>query len=191
MASLINQLTRSWRPTLTLASLIHLWSCSSVAVEQYSANRPVLVMEEFFRGELQAHGIVKNRGGEVIRYFNADICARWSSDGKGTLEELFIFNDGEHQTRTWVLTPAGTGRYQARANDVVGTSLATIAGNALAMDYVLEVPYRKWVLDVGVKDRMYLVNPTTIINESTLRKWGFTVGSVVLTIRRTGSGDAC
>lgn len=182
-------LRRTWRPTLTLASLIHLWSCSSVPVEQYSDNRPKLIMEEFFRGQLKAHGIVKNRSGEVIRYFNADICGRWTAEGKGTLEELFIFNDGEHQTRTWVLDPAGTDRYKAQANNVVGTSTAVVSGNALFMNYVLKVPYRKWVLDIGVRDRMYLVNPDTIINESTLRKWGFEVGSVTLTIRKAAAGD--
>lgn len=191
MVSLFSHLTHSWRPTLTLASLLHLWSCSSMGVEQYADNRPQLVMEDFFRGALKAHGVVKNRSGEVIRYFNADICASWDANGKGTLEELFVFDDGERQTRTWVLTPIGANRYRATANDVVGTSVATVAGNALAMNYVLEVPYRKWVLDIGVRDRMYLVNPSTIINESMLRKWGFTVGSVILTIRQSDADEAC
>lgn len=188
---MLYKLSQSWRSTLILASLIHLSSCSSVFVEQYSTNQPKLVMEEFFRGQLKAHGIVKNRSGEVIRYFNADICAQWSTQGQGMLEELFVFNDGEHQTRTWVLAPVGADRYKAQANDVVGISTAVVAGNALFMNYVLKVPYRKWVLDIGVRDRMYLVDPDTIINESSLHKWGFDVGSVTLTIRKTGSGDAC
>jgi len=40
-----------------------------------------MVTEEFFDGALTAHGIVKDRGGRVMRTFNADINAYW---GNGT-----------------------------------------------------------------------------------------------------------
>lgn len=186
----VTKLLRAWRPSLLLASALHLSSCTSAGVDRYADKQPRLIMEDFFSGQLTAHGVVKNRSGDVIRYFNADICAQWSTDGKGTLEELFVFDDGERQTRTWVLVPAGVNRYEAQANDVVGTSTATLAGNALFLDYVLQIPYRKRIIDVGVHDRMYLVNPNIIINESTLHKWGFHVGTVILTITKD-TDDAC
>jgi hypothetical protein len=52
------------------------------------------------------------------------------------------------------------------------------------MDYVLSLQYRGKPLDVVVEDKMYLVNPTTLINESRLTKFGFTVGSVSLVIKK-------
>ena len=76
-----------------LISLI-LAGCGSISVEDYAENRPTLVPETFFKGQLSAHGVVKNRAGTVIRHFNADIKAYWK-DGVGTLEEDFLFDDDE------------------------------------------------------------------------------------------------
>ena len=75
---------------LLVLCAVALSACSSVKVEDYATNEPVLVPETFFDGKLQAHGIVKNRGGKVIRYFSADIDAWWEN-GVGTLDERFIF----------------------------------------------------------------------------------------------------
>ncbi len=64
-------------------------ACSSVTVSDYESMRPVLSAEQFFDGQLTAHGVVKDRSGKVIRTFNADIKAYWQ-DGVGTLEEDFV-----------------------------------------------------------------------------------------------------
>lgn len=163
---------------------VFLGGCSSVELEQYADNQPQLDVRTFFNGELTAEGIVKNRSGTVTRYFTATIVASWNDNGQGRLDEVFIFNDGEEQQRTWILAPLDQHRYQATANDVVGEHLLETAGNALFMAYVLRIPYKDGTLDVSVEDRMYLVDDNTIINESTLYKFGFRVGSVVLTIQR-------
>ena len=71
---------------LCAALLIMLNGCSAVPIEDYAENSPVLVAETFFSGELIASGIVKDRSGRVIRYFNATIDASWEG-GVGTLDE--------------------------------------------------------------------------------------------------------
>ena len=73
---------------LCAAFLITLTGCSAVPIEEYAENSPVLVAETFFSGELTASGIVKDRSGRVIRYFNATIDASWEG-GVGTLDERF------------------------------------------------------------------------------------------------------
>lgn len=47
-------------------------------------NQPKLNPQPFFNGQLTAHGIIKDRAGKVIRYFNVDFNACWV-DGVGTL----------------------------------------------------------------------------------------------------------
>lgn len=158
-----------------------LTGCSQVDVTTYQANQPVLNPTEFFNGNLTAHGVVKNRGGEVIRYFNATIKASWQND-IGTLDEQFVFDDGEHQTRVWTLVPNGDGTYQATAGDVVGPGTAQASGNSLFLDYVLRIPYNDGTIDVAIDDRMYLINDSVLINESIMRKFGVEVGSILLTI---------
>lgn len=157
-------------------------SCSNISVEQYADRQPKLNLKHYFNGALSAHGIVKSRGGKVTRYFNADIEASWNEDGVGTLNEQFVFDDGELQTRVWTLVPLGDGIFQATAGDVDGTALGQASGNSFFMRYVLEVPYNGRIINVTVDDRMYLVNENVLINESKLSKFGFNVGSVLLTI---------
>lgn len=160
-----------------------LTACSQVKVTDYQNNRPTLVAEQFFDGPLSAHGVVKNRSGKVIRYFNATLQGSWE-DGVGTLEEQFVFDDGEHQERIWTLKPLGDGRYQTSAGDVTGDGAMAVAGNSVFMQYILQVPYNGSTLEVKVDDRMYLVNADTLVNESIMYKWGFRVGEVLLVIKK-------
>ena len=157
--------------------------CSQVVVEDYSDNVPRLDPKTFFDGALTAHGVVKDRSGRVIRYFNADIKAYWEGDN-GVLEEDFVFDDGEEQRRVWRLTPNGNGGYIGRAGDVVGDGELAFAGNSMFLKYVLRVPFNDSTIDLTIDDRMYLVSPTVMINESSMSKFGINVGSILLVIEK-------
>ena len=165
-------------------------ACSTISVTDYADNLPQFSPEKFFDGPLTAHGIVKNRSGKVIRYFNADISASWKN-GVGVLEEKFLFNDGEVQYRTWMLTPAKqdssdlVSRYTATAGDVIGTGHGQVAGNAFNLHYVLAVKRDSGKINVDVNDWMWLVDENTILNESTLTKFGLKVGSIQVTISKS------
>ena len=166
-----------------LFSALLLSGCASPSLEDYADRTPQLVPEEFFTGELSARGVVKNFSGEVIRTFDADISASWDDEGVGTLDEVFRFDDGEVQTRVWTLTPAEDG-YHADAGDVVEPGTMRWRGNAIHMNYVLQVAYGDGTLDVRMDDWMYLITPDTLINQTTMSKWGIDVGEVVLVIQK-------
>lgn len=174
---------------LLVSFAMALSACSSPQLQDYSDNQPVLNPEEFFDGALTAHGVVKNRSGKVIRYFTATIDASWKN-GQGTLDERFEFNDGEIQHRVWTLVPKEGGNkyaeqtYKATAGDVIGPGRAQVSGNAMRLDYTLEIDFRDRKLQLAVEDWMWLVDENTIINQSILRKWGFRVGTIQLTIVR-------
>ena len=155
-------------------------------ISHYEKASPALVADAFFNGELSAHGVVKNFSGKVIRTFNADIKAYWR-DGIGTLDEEFIFDDGEQQKRVWTLKPVpvdipNTKRYIGTASDVVGEAVVSVSGNAMFLKYVLQVPYGDSLINLTVDDKMYLVEDQVIINESKLLKFGIPVGKILLTI---------
>ena len=168
--------------TVLLLTLgITLSSCSSTSINDYSKNAPKLIPQEFFNGNLSAHGVVKDRSGKVTRYFNATIKAYWEN-GVGTLDEKFIFDDGEIQYRTWKLSPTTSGEFNATAGDVIGIGGGKFAGNAINLNYVLAVKYKDSIINLRVDDWMWLVDSNTVLNESTLTKFGFKVGSVQLVI---------
>lgn len=168
---------------LSIFLVVLLTACSSANIDQYAENQPQLILEEFFNGKLIAHGVLRNRGGDVIRHFSATINASWQN-GIGRLDEHFVFSDGEKQQRIWTLTKQVDGTYLAKANDVIGEHPMSIAGNTLFMRYVLDLPYKDGTLAVSVDDKMFLVTEDRILNESVFYKWGFKVASVQLTIEK-------
>lgn len=168
-----------------LLFVVTLTACSGIDIQQYKNNQPTLILNEFFNGKLTAHGIVKNRSGEVIRYFNVAMTGRWNEQGVGLLDEKFIFDDGEIQYRTWTFSPSNmdnTTHYIAKANDTVSPVPVNITGNAFFMDYDLIIDYKGEDLEVNIADKMYLVNDNVIINESVMTKYGIEVGYITLTI---------
>jgi hypothetical protein len=176
-----------FRSIIAVFGLLILAGCARVDVTDYRDFAPALDPTAFFNGPLTAHGVVKNRSGLVIRTFNAQIQASWQ-DGVGTLVEDFVFDDGEEQQRIWTLTPDGRGNYIGTAGDVIGPGEMTGAGNSLFLNYVLRVAYGDGTVDVAVDDRMYLVAPDVLINESEMTKFGVRVGSILLVIARGDRG---
>ena len=55
------------------------------------------------------------------------------------------------------------------------------------LDYVLRIPWGDDTLDLRIDDRMYLVNPDLLINESRMLKFGVRVGEILLVIERRPS----
>lgn len=182
---------------ILLAALI-LNACSAVDINTYQDNQPRLVLNKFFNGDLTAHGIIKNRSGEVIRYFNVTMTGIWDDKGVGTLAEDFIFNDGSTDSRTWTFTPVTPAslmptapanlskkysiKYSAKANDTLSPTPVDIVGNAFFMNYDLLINYDGDEIVVNIDDKMYLINNNTIINESVMTKYGIEVGYITLTI---------
>ncbi len=166
-------------------------ACGSTSVDDYKAREPAFAPEDFFNGTLTAHGVVKDFSGTAIRHFNADIIGCWSED-VGTLYEDFVFDDGEQQKRVWTLTPNGSQTFVGTAGDVVGSGLARWHGNAMFFDYTLRIELENGPIDVKVDDRMYRVSDNVVINESKMRKFGFAVGEILLTIiRHTDQAADC
>ena len=168
---------------LATSFLINLTACTGNPALQREWQNAQMVMEEFFSGNLTAHGIVKDWRGRVIRRFNANIVAYWEQ-GIGTLEEDFVFDDGETDRRVWKLQAMGAGQYEGTAGDVIGAGEITVTGNSVFLDYVLRIPYNESTLDLRVDDRMHLISPTVLLNESKLSKLGVQVGELVLVIQK-------
>jgi hypothetical protein len=152
-------------------------------IEDYVETKPRFDFQEFFSGELKAWGVVQKRNGDVIRHFYADLEGSWAGD-QGTLHEVFYFSDGEEQTRVWKFEILDGNRITGTAGDVVGTAEGAVAGHAFNMNYVLTVNVDGRDIDVSMDDWMFLIDGKTIINRTTMKKFGFRVGEVLLTIKK-------
>ena len=165
------------------ACALLLTACMGPLPGDYSATTPVLDMREFFDGSLTAHGMLQNRSGLMTRRFTASIEASWSGN-EGTLVEHFIFDDGEEQDRTWTLQLGEDGVITGTAGDVVGTAEGVTAGSVLNWQYQLLVPYGDSTIQVNLDDWLYLIDENTLLNRTTLTKFGFRVGELTLVISK-------
>jgi len=156
--------------------------CSTMELEDFADTTPTFVPEEYFKGELNAYGIVKDRSGKIIRTFKGDLVGSWDESGVGTLDESFIYSDGEKLKRTWTLTPTGKNSYIGTAGDIVGEAKMKNLGNTVVLDYTMRVPYGDSTLDINVRDWLHLQGDNVIINHSKMKKYGIEVGELVITI---------
>jgi len=164
--------------TLSLVTFV-LSGCSTMKVDQYIDEKPELDLFEFFKGTTYAQGQFQDRSGVVLRRFSVDINGVIDGDTL-TLDEQFLYNDGETQQRIWKITRVDQGRYIGRADDVIGEAKGESAGNALNWRYTLDLPYNDSSIHVKFDDWMFLQSDTTMINRAEVSKWGFSVGEVTL-----------
>jgi len=162
--------------------LLGLAGCASVDVADYATERPQLDLARYFNGTIDGWGTFQDRSGKVLRRFHVRIDATWDGE-RGTLDEHFEYTDGEKQQRVWKLVKDGN-RYTGTAPDVVGTATGVASGNALHWNYVLALPVdgREWNMDMD--DWMYLIDEQTMLNRTTMSKFGVRVGEVTLAFRK-------
>ena len=168
---------------LVLLVSLGLVSCSSQSLDDYDSTTPVLDVKTFFDGTLQAKGIVLDPYGVVTRRFSVDMLGTWQ-DSKGKLEEWFVFDDGEKLERTWLITKLESGRYTGTAGDIEGIAKGESTGFALHWDYQLNLTVGDSEYLVVFDDWLYQIDEKVIINRSYIKKWGFTVGEVILVISK-------
>jgi hypothetical protein len=163
-------------------------ACSSVEIDDYKDKQPSISLQSFFNGDLVAYGMLRDRSGRVTRHFTAVLKGEWSGD-KGTLDEVFWFDDGERQTRLWTMIKQDNGDYVGTASDVEGAAVIKVRGNAINLAYDLRVPYKDDEIVLTMDDWMYQISPGVVINETIMTKWGFEVGKVTLMIMKTDAAN--
>ena len=169
---------------LAVAALsLGLVACSTPGVEHYRADKPALVLEQYFSGKLDAWGMFQGRDGEVQKRFHVAIDASWQGD-TGVLDEHFTWADGTTSRRVWTLRRQPDGRYIGTADDVVGEAIGEVAGNALRWRYVLALPVDGKVYHVDFDDWMFLIDDKVMLNRSRMSKWGFYLGEVTLSFTK-------
>lgn len=169
-------------------SVTSLVACSSHDVQDYAEIKPDLDLFHFFQGDLVASGIVRNRSGKVIRYFNADIDAFLEGETL-VLDERFVFSDGEEEHRVWKINRVEDASYIGTANDILNQATGRSAGNATRWRYSMNLKSRGREIKVEFDDWLYKTNDRTLINVSDIKKWGIKVADVVLVIHRMDTDE--
>lgn len=101
-----------------------------------------------------------------------------------TLNERFVYDDGEKQQRVWHIRKVSADRYEGTAGDIEGVAKGQAAGNAFNWHYSMNVKAsgRTWLLNFD--DWMYLQDANHLFNKTEMKKFGVTVGTVTLFFSR-------
>jgi len=153
--------------------------CAAPVPTDYAAERPVLDLKTYFNGPVSAHGMFSDRSGRVVRRFTVAMTGTWNG-AEGVLDERFTYSDGQTERRVWRLKDLGGGRWEGRADDVVGVADGRSAGNALNWRYTLALPVDGRVWEVQFDDWMYLVDDKVMLNKAVMSKFGVRLGEVTL-----------
>lgn len=162
-----------------LVVILTLGACSNMQIEDFAGTAPELKLEEYFAGQTKAWGIFEDRFGNLKREFTVDILGEW--DGTTlTLTEDFVYSDGEEEQRIWRITKLANGRYEGRADDVIGVANGTVRGKALNWSYDLMLTISGNQVKVRFDDWMFLQPGGVLINKADVSKFGISLGTVTL-----------
>ena len=164
-----------------IVTLLFLTSCSSdMNINDFSNNKPKFKLEEYFNGKTEAWGMFHDRFGNLKRSFKVDILGILDSDTL-TLDEKFVYDDGEKDTRIWTIKILGDDKYSGEASDVVGKAKGVASGNALNWRYKLNLKVKDSTIVVDFDDWMFLQDKGVLINRAEVKKWGLNIGVVTIT----------
>lgn len=163
-----------------------LTGCASPQIKDYASDKPVLDLRQYFNGTLDAYGVFTDRSGKVVRRFTVLMRCTWNGDD-GVLDEDFTYADGSQEKRIWRLKHLGDGRYEGRADDVVGVARGQTAGNAFRWGYTLALPVDGRVWEVQFDDWMYLMDDRVMLNKAAMSKFGIFLGEVTLSFVKRGA----
>ena len=156
---------------------------SSIDPKIYTKNSPKFDIRSYLNGPLEAHGILQNRSGEVIKTFSVKMVGSWVGND-GVLKEDFVFSDGKTDQRTWEIKVLDDNNFTAKAHDTVGSAKGLQYGNAMKMNYVLKIDVDGKKYDISLVDWIYLVDEKTAINVSAMTKFGFRVGTLTISFKK-------
>jgi len=164
-----------------LIATILLTSCTGNKMNptDFKDQKPRLIIEEYLSGNVKAWGILQNRSGKVTRQFSADLNGNWN--GKQLiLDEKFNWNDGEVQTRKWIIDKIDEHNYEGTAGDVVGKAKGYSYGPAFKFEYVLLVPVKGKEMKITFDDWIFMQDERVAINRATMTKFGIKVAELTV-----------
>ena len=166
-------------------------ACVRNEVSTYQDRQPRLNLASFFVGETVAFGIFEDRFGNLRRQFRVELEGTLDGDVL-TLDEQFLYDDGERDERIWKIRPMGQGSdgqtlYEGSAADITGIAKGAIAGNAMNWEYDVVLTMSGRDLEVHFDDWIYRLHEDVAVNRAYVRKFGVEIGSVTIVFLR---GDA-
>ena len=137
----------------------------------------------YFEGETLAEGVFESRSGEVKRRFGVEMTGR-ADAGTLVLDERFLFDNGERQQRCWTLTRTDASGFTGHCEDAVRAAEGRFAEGCAYMRSALRLKVGQRFIPMQFDDVFYDTGAGTVLNRSTVSKWGIRLGQVLILFRK-------
>jgi hypothetical protein len=146
----------------------------SLTVAEVGQRGPAFDPVRFFSGHVRSWGVLEDRGGQPVAIVTTD--CQGTADGLRMTQHLVV--DGKPTTRDWTMRRTGRGRFEATADDMVGTATGEASGRAFHWHWTLALSPGNALKNVDMEQWWYLQDDGSMLNRTTIHKLGIVVAEV-------------
>jgi hypothetical protein len=137
----------------------------------------------YFEGKTLATGVFEGRSGQLKRRFKVELMGRPEGSSLVLVED-FLFDDGERQERTWILTRGNGQRFTGTCADAVSEAHGGFEQGRAFLNSSLRLKVGRRMFAMSFDDVFYDIGNGTVLNRSTVSKWGMRLGQVLILFRK-------
>jgi hypothetical protein len=126
----------------------------AVKTENYSQQKPQLLMQSYFDGNIIGYGIVLNKNKKMTRRFKRTIKGIWKND-YGFIREQMNYTDGIQVNREWCIHLIDQNHFVGVSTDVSGLISGEQYGNAIHLKY-------RPSTDIDIQDKLHTADEAII-----------------------------
>lgn len=161
-----------------------IFSGCSTDVSYYKDQKPTLNLQHYLQGKIVGSGIIKDWRGRVTKQFDFVAQASWNNNICTFKEEMKYYN-GQVDHRIWTIKKINDHYYEGTTHDVIGIAKIFVDGNAMNWQYRMDIKVDGSTYRIKFDDWMYLMSNNILINYNTFKKFGITVGTLVLFMHKS------
>jgi hypothetical protein len=142
----------------------------------------------FFTGHTHSWGVVENRSGAPTEWVVTDSHGEKDGTDRLRMVQHLSFQDGSAQQRDWTLWRTGPDRFEATANDMIGSATGQVDGNIFHWQWVLARSPGNSLMDVTMSQWMYRLADGSVMIRTTVSKFGIVLAEVSEQFTHPGDG---
>jgi hypothetical protein len=147
-------------------------------ISAFQGTTPAFDPVVFWTGHTQSWGVIETAGGAPSEVVRTDCIGTPEGAGGLHMVQTLTESDGTVTHRDWHLRRTAPGRFEATANDMVGTARGKAAGRAFHWKWVWAAAGGNPLMHVSMSQWMYAMPDGTMMNRTVISKLGVTVAEV-------------
>jgi Protein of unknown function (DUF3833) len=142
----------------------------------------------FFDGHTHSRGVIERRSGAPAERIVTDSHGWINQEKQLRMVQHLSFQDGETGERRWTLWRTGPGRFEATANDMVGSAAGETDGRMFHWEWVLARSPGNALMNVTMNQWMYGLEDGSAMIRTTVSKFGVIFAEVTEHFTRAEEG---